>query len=106
MRWKLKARLQNTISRLPTRASYAAYYWVQRHFGGLREGSPLSRLAAGVEAWKRIARQGVNPAGKVFFEVGTGREPVMPMCWWLMGADRVVTVDLNPYLKGELIRET
>src|SRR5262245_9797031 len=106
MRWKTKARIQNAIARLPSRASYAAYYWIQRHFGGLRDGSPLSRMAAGVEAWKRIAKQGVDPAGKVFFEVGTGREPLVPICFYLMGAGRTITVDLNPYLKDELIQET
>ena len=106
MHWKSKARIQNAIARLPAKASYAAYYWMQRHFGGLRDAGPLSRMAAGVESWRRLERQGVNPTGKVFFEVGTGREPLVPMCYWLMGAGRTITIDLNPYLKDELIQET
>lgn len=106
MHWKSKARIQNAIARLPASVSYAVYYWMQRHFGGLRDAGPLSRMAAGVESWRRLTNQGVDPTGKVFFEVGTGREPLVPMCYWLMGAGRTITIDLNPYLKDELVRET
>jgi hypothetical protein len=72
----------------------------------LRQINPLSRLSAGIETWKRIRQYGYDPRGKVFFEVGTGRIPLVPLAYWLMGADRTVTIDLNPYLKGELVRES
>jgi len=106
MRWKWKARLQNLIARLPSSASYAAYYWLQRHFGGLRHSNPVSRLTAGVRTWKRIQQNGGVPQGKVFFEVGTGRDPLVPLAFWLMGADKTISVDLNPYLKEELVLES
>jgi SAM-dependent methyltransferase len=106
MHWKLKARIQNAVSLLPSSASYAAYYWIQRRFGGLRHLNPISRLTAGIETWKRIQEQGYTPSGKVFLEVGTGRAPIVPLAYWLMGADKVVTVDLNPYLKEELVGES
>ena len=41
-----------------------------------------------------------------FFEVGTGRVPATPLAYWLMGAKQVFTIDLNPYVKAELIRES
>jgi hypothetical protein len=44
--------------------------------------------------------------GKVFFEIGTGRVPDVPVAYWLMGAKETITVDLNPYLKDELFRES
>ena len=50
-------------------------------------------------------RQGDNPSGKVFFEIGTGRTPLVPLAYWLMGAERIITIDLNPYLKKELFDE-
>ncbi len=106
MHWKLKARIQNTVSLLPSSASYAAYYWIQRHFGGLRRMNPTSRLTAGIETWKRIQEQGNDPSGKVFFEVGTGRSPLVPLAYWLMGAEKTITIDLNPYLKSELVQES
>lgn len=31
---------------------------------------------------------------------------LMPLCFWLMGAKRTITVDLNPYLKAELILQS
>ena len=61
MHWKLKAAIQNTVSFLPSSVSYATYYWVQRHFGGLRRLSPVERLVAGIDTWKRIQEQGVDP---------------------------------------------
>lgn len=106
MRWKLKANIQNTISLLPSSASYAAYYWIQRHFGGLRHLNPISRLSAAIETWKCIQEQGINPSGKVFLEIGTGRVTLVPLAYWLMGAEKTITIDLNPYLKSELIMES
>jgi len=106
MHWKLKARIQNLISLLPTSASYATYYWMQRHFGGLRRIDPIDRLSAGIETWKRIRKHGRDPSGRVFLEIGTGRVPLAPMAYWLMGANGTITYDLNPYLKDELIRES
>lgn len=105
MYWKLKATIQNAVSLLPSGASYDAYYWIQRHFGGLRRVDPSCGLFAGIETWKRIQRRGCSPLGKVFLEVGTGRVPLVPLSYWLMGAESTITIDLNPYLKGELIAE-
>jgi len=46
-----------------------------------------------------------SPSGKVFLEVGTGRVPLVPLAYWLMGAESTITIDLNHYLKEELIAE-
>ena len=105
MRWKLKAKIQNTISRLPSSTSYAAYYWIQRHFGGLKRMNPTVRLNAGIETCKRIKKLGRNLADMVFLEIGTGRAPIIPLAYWLMGARRTITMDLNPYVRPELIKE-
>lgn len=104
--WKFKAGVQNAIALLPSSVSYSVYYWIQRHFGGLRQMNPVSRLASGIETWKLIKELGHDPVGKVFFEVGTGRVPLAPVAYWLMGAEKTITIDLNPYLKSELIKES
>lgn len=106
MHWKLKASIQNLISMFPNPLSYAVYYTVQRRFGGLRQFNPSKRLSGAIVAWKKIQEQGQCPIDKVFFEVGTGRAPIIPLAYWLMGADSVVTVDLNSYLEEELIVES
>lgn len=105
MHWKLKAAIQNTVSILPSSTSYTMYYMVQRHFGGLRRINPVKSLTAGIETWKRIKEAGYDPSQKVFFEVGTGRMPIGPLSFWLMGAKSTVTIDVNPYIKEELIKE-
>jgi hypothetical protein len=104
--WKKKAKIQNAISALPPAISYFLYYWVQRHFGNLKNNNPVSRLRAGGEMWKHIRSLGINPSEKMFFEVGTGVVPIMPITYWLMGAKATITIDLNPYLKDVLVQET
>lgn len=106
MNWKLKATIINTISHFPTSISYASYYWIQRNFGNLKRVNPISGLNYGIKTWKLIKECGYDPIGKVFFEVGTGRVPIAPISYWLMGAKHCITIDLNPYLKIELIRES
>ena len=34
-----------------------------------------------------------------------GWAPIVPLAYWLMGARRTITIDINPYLKTELVRE-
>lgn len=106
MHWKTKARIQQVVSLLPHDVSYSAYYWIQRHLGRLRSVDPSDLLQAGVEAWNRLLQTGANPLDKTFFEVGTGRAPIVPMAFWLMGASGTVTIDLNRYVKSEVIRDS
>jgi len=106
MRWKTKSRIQNTISLLPSSLSYATYYWIQRHFGGLRKVSPIRRFEAAVSTWRLIKELGHDPTNKVFLEVGTGRVPAVPLAYWLMGAKSTATIDLNPYMRAELVADS
>ncbi len=106
MRWKTKARIQKAVSLLPSSLSYNVYYRMQRRFGALRQVNPVSRFEAAIATWNLIDSQGYSPSEKVFLEVGTGRVPVAPLAYWLMGARRVVTIDLNPYMNAELLKES
>jgi hypothetical protein len=101
--WKVKSKIQNILALFPKSISYVFYYWVQRNFGNLRNPNPTKRMKFAIESWKHIQNTGQNPIGKVFFETGTGRMPVVPLSYWLMGAEKTITIDLNPYLKKELI---
>jgi hypothetical protein len=106
MHWKLKSKIQNVISLLPPSLSYSTYYWIQRHFGGLRRTNPIKKLNAAIETCKRICEQGETLSNKVFLEVGTGRVPIVPIAYWLMGSEKTITIDLNPYLRSELVEES
>ncbi|MCI0337167.1 MAG: class I SAM-dependent methyltransferase [Acidobacteria bacterium] len=63
---------------------------------GIKDGITIVRCIEGVEK---------SVDDKVFVEVGTGRTIIIPITLWLCGASRIITVDLNPYLKNELIQE-
>lgn len=106
MRWLLKAKIQKALSLLPSSVSYAAYYRVQRRWGSLRRPDPTRGFEAGIMAWRRIARAGRDARDKVFFEIGTGWSPDAPLAYWLMGARETITLDLNPYLRPEVIRDS
>jgi hypothetical protein len=105
MHWKIKSAIQNVIATLPNSVADETYYLVQRHLGGLRKPNPLSRLSAGIETCKRIIQQGQSPRDKTFLEIGTGRVPIVPLAFWLMGAQKVITIDINQYVKWELVAE-
>jgi hypothetical protein len=105
MHWKLKALIQNGIARLPDSWSYEAYYRLQRVFGGFRRYDPTLGINAGLDTCRLIHKQGRSVSGAVVFELGTGRVPLVPLVFWLQGAERIVTIDANPYLRGELVDE-
>lgn len=52
----------------------------------------------------QIIKQNRPITGTTFLEVGTGWKLTTPMALWLCGADRVITVDLNPYLRPDLVQ--
>lgn len=103
MNWKIKANVLKINSIFPE----FVHYRMQRHFGGLKKPyNPAGGLAAGMDMVKKIIRAGESPEDKVFFEVGAGWVPLVPLTLWLAGAKQIITVDLNRYLREELIIES
>jgi len=107
MKWKLKAFIQNSIAILPKPISYELYYQTQRHFGELKKPfNPIEKLNEIAQIFRKIQKQGYDIKGKSFLEVGTGRVPLFPIASWLCGAEKFITMDLNPYMRDELIKES
>jgi len=106
MNWKTKAFIQNIISLLPSDFSYEFYYRLQRRFGSLKKFNPEGRLNSGIGIAKQLRSLGMNIQDRSVFELGTGRAPLAPLAFWLMGASKITTVDLNPYVKSELIEDS
>ena len=104
MHWTLKARIQNVAARLPPRLGNNVYYIAQRRFGGLRSACPKSRLQAGLDVVCLIEKERRTVSGTTVLEIGTGHQINLPIALWLCGADQVITIDLNRYLKAELVR--
>ncbi len=106
MNWKIKAITQKIIARLPGKLSYKLYYIVQKKFGVLNQTiSPVGGLSSGVRVFEHISNNNCEPENKVFFEVGTGTVPLMPLSFFLMGCEKTITVDLNPYLNDTMFRQ-
>lgn len=105
MNWRLKAAIQNAIAALPGPLSQRVYYAMQRRFGGLRSPAVEDKLRQGVEVAERVEADGATLVGARVLEVGTGRRLGLPLSLWLQGAGCVTTVDLNPYLRAELVHE-
>jgi hypothetical protein len=106
MDWRNKARIAKWVAALPPGISYSAYYFLQRHFGELGSVDPVRCLKAGVRILELIENNGPHLNGSAaFLEVGTGRTLGLPIALWLCGAARIITVDLNRYLKKELVFE-
>ncbi len=65
----------------------------------------MKGLLAGFEFGRRIREAGRSVKEATLLEIGTGRRLNVPISFWLLGAERTVTVDLHSYLKAELVRE-
>ena len=103
MKWRQKAILQSLVARLPLRLSYSIHYYLQRRSGGLRRVDLSHRLKMGLDLMECIVRQGRSVESGVFLEIGTGLQITLPLVLWLCGASEITTVDLNHYLKAELV---
>ena len=104
MNWKLKSLIQNLISVLPNKIGDSLYFKIQKNFGGLKDKHIFNyaKFNATVILWNQIQNTQSNPKDKVFFEIGTGRIPEIPLYLWLFGAKKIITVDLNPIFDIEL----
>ncbi|MEW4531030.1 class I SAM-dependent methyltransferase [Maioricimonas sp. JC845] len=103
MNWRMKAHLLAVLSRLP--AGRKAYHRLQRVAGTNRLDLPgeMGRALEVVQLIRR-SRQPLETATCV--EIGTGWRPFVPFILSLCGAQRVITLDINPWLSERYARET
>jgi hypothetical protein len=107
MNWKVKAFIQNFTAKFLSGLSYQIHFITQRYFRELKKlFKPLWHFLQGTAVLKKIQKHGGEIIGKIFFEAGIGNMPLLPAAYWLCGAGKMVTVDLNPYIRKELIEDT
>jgi SAM-dependent methyltransferase len=89
-------------------ASNSVYFAIQRTFGDFRKGlnNPVDRFVAAIHMVEWIEDAGASIAGKRFVEVGTGFMVNLPTALWLLGAGETITVDVNRYLSGSIVKES
>jgi SAM-dependent methyltransferase len=81
------------------------YKQIQKRFGRLN-ADPVSRLRAQMKMACWIAEVGMVLQGKRVLEVGTGHMPIVPVGFFLCGAESVTTVDLHRRLDVALFRKS
>lgn len=103
MKWQIKAKIMQVCATIP--AGITLYKLIQKSFGNLN-AKPLSKLIQQTEIAEWIYEQGLSIEGRTFFEVGTGHKPVLPIGFFLTGAKRIITVDINQRLDYDILRKT
>lgn len=105
MKWKHKVLLTRLISKLPGRMRNEVYYKLQSKFGAFKNINYEKNLLKSIRIVKMLQKQDQDAFGKTFLEVGTGWMINTPIGLWLCGAEKTITVDLNPYLKEEFVQK-
>jgi hypothetical protein len=95
-KWILKAIVQKTISFLPfgNRVNYFFQKYVTK---GVRLSDEyfLDRLEHGRVHIKSYQQHSGNTIPKQTLEIGTGWYPIVPICLFLVGAEKIYSVDIS-----------
>jgi Methyltransferase domain len=102
MKWTTKAKIMGLCETLPQ--GDTIYKFLQKKFGRL-DGNPWSRLVTQREMAQWLLAESLEIEGKTFFEVGTGHVPIVPIGFFLMGSQKVITVDLNRRIDPEIFTD-
>lgn len=104
MHWQHKAKIMKICALLPAGGG-GIYRFIQKTFGRLK-ADPKSRIPAQVEMARWILDSGGKIEGKTFLEVGTGHNPIVPIGFFLSGAEKIVTVDLHKRLDFGILKKS
>lgn len=105
-KWILKALVQKGISWLP--AAHRVNFLFQKHITKgvcLNKGYLEDKLTHAFDHLRYYEKhRGGIP--KRTLELGTGWYPIVPICMYLAGAEKIVSVDLNDLLRTDALRES
>lgn len=103
MNWKIKAHIMAVLSRAPT--GERVYHTLQRVLGtnrlNVQEG-----LARCVDIVNLAREAGCDLQHARVVEIGTGWRPFLPFVLSLLGAKRIITLDIHPWLTSRYAWET
>ena len=103
-KWILKAVIQKIISWMPFphRINYLFQKYVTR---GVRLSEPyLEDKLTHFSRHSRFFKESLE--GKTVLELGTGWYPIVPVCFFLAGAESIYTVDVTPFLTRAKVLQT
>ncbi len=102
MKWQTKAFILRQLSQIPLGKRL---YLLMQKLAGSNRAQPERDFARIVELLEMIQESGQTAQGKVFFEVGSGWHPYAPLGCYLAGAEKIITVDVNPWMSLASARE-
>lgn len=101
--WIAKSIVVNLLSRLPFHEKL--HFWGQKLLGKHELDADEMFRRAG-ELYRLLHHVGDTARGRRVLEIGTGWFPFVPLMARLLGAERVVTVDIHPWLSLENVEDT
>lgn len=102
MKWIIKAIVQKTISFFPY--SQKVNYLFQKHITKgviLTDELLIDKLTHFKKHFESFQKNSDNNTLDTCLEIGTGWFPVIPICYFLMGAKTIYTIDIAALLKEE-----
>lgn len=92
--WRVKGAVQKLLGVMP--GGELVHAELQRRVGGLRDFA--RECDAKVTDWRlmmgHLRRAGIDITSATMLEIGTGWYPTLPLCFYLAGAQRVMTFDV------------
>jgi hypothetical protein len=103
MNWKYKSIIVKIFSLLP----YGDYFYLilQKLFGTLTP-NPKFRYKHITKTLNILKINNIDLSNKTIFEVGTGHFPIIPIFFFLFGAKKIYTYDLNKRLQYKYLKKT
>jgi Methyltransferase domain len=102
MNWKLKANLLFLFDRIPCGA---LAYRSLRPFLAPKPPQPEECIRRAADLIDAIRQTGRDPTQGTYLELGTGWRPYFPILLVLLGAQKVVTVDVDIMVKRQRVNE-
>jgi len=103
MKWQQKAKIMKILSNIPMGG--VLYKFLQKKFGRLTS-DPMPNIKKQIAITDWLHQYNFPIEGKIFFEVGTGHNAIVPVGFFLSGAKRVVTIDLYKRLDYNIMKNS
>jgi hypothetical protein len=103
MNWKLKAHVLAILSRVP--GGRKAYHFLQRSVG-IDKADTTEYVRRALEIVDMIREAGGNLRNATYVEIGTGWRPFLPFILYLSGGEKIISLDINPWLNQEYAFQT
>lgn len=101
--WKSKAVIQCILSRIPY--GHLIHRKLQ-DIAGTSRPDIKKHYEGRLQFVHQMKEYGIKIDNAVFLDIGTGWHPIIPLLFYLLGAKKVTTIDIKPWLSRKSLAET